>query len=206
LLIVLHLGSAFSRKNPVAAISAFRRAFGNTADKVLIVKLVDPGGDGRARRHLADAIGSARNIRVIDRTLSPREMTGLIAAADIIISLHRAEGFGLVPAQAMQLGKPVVATGWSGNLDFMTEANSALVSYSLVPVRDPEGSFDDMADQQWAEADVDHAAEWLKRLSASPELRTRLGSAAAADMAMQFGPERFAQRVMQLLSHARRRG
>jgi glycosyltransferase involved in cell wall biosynthesis len=201
-LTVFHLGSAFSRKNPVAAIAAFRRAFGDATDKVLIVKLVDPGGGGWARRYLREAIAGARNIHLIDRMLSPPQMAGLTACADIVVSLHRAEGFGLVLAQAMQLGKPVVATAWSGNLDFMTEANSALVRYSLVPVRDPEGTFD-MTDQKWAEADVEHAAEWFIRLAQSRELRQRLGAAAAADMARQFGPPAFAQNVRRLLGMMR---
>ena len=106
-------------------------------------------------------------------------MAGLMAAADIVLSLHRSEGFGLVPAQAMALGKPVVATGWSGNLEFMTKDNSALVYYSLVPVRDPEGAFD-AAGQKWADADVDHAAAWLRRLADDADLRASMGAAAAS--------------------------
>jgi glycosyltransferase involved in cell wall biosynthesis len=199
---VFHLGSAFSRKNPVAAIAAFRRAFGDATDKVLIVKLIDPGGGSWARRHLREAVAGARNIRLIDRMFSAPQMAGLIACADIVVSLHRAEGFGLVPAQAMQLGKPVVATAWSGNLDFMTEENSALVRYSLVPVRDPEGTFG-MTDQKWAEADIEHAAEWFMRLAQSRELRHQLGAAALDDIARQFGPPAFAQRVRGLLDKTR---
>jgi glycosyltransferase involved in cell wall biosynthesis len=195
---VFHLGSVYSRKNPAAAIAAFRRAFGNAADKVMVIKLVDPGGGAWARRQLTDAIAGATNIHVINRVLSTTEMSGLMAAADIIISLHRTEGFGLVPAQAMQLGKPVVATGWSGNLDFMTETNSALVSYKLVPAVDSEGQFQ-MPDQQWAEADVAHAAEWLRRLAGDADLRSRLGSTAAVDIADLLSPARFALRVSELL-------
>jgi hypothetical protein len=96
----------------------------------------------------------------------------------------------------------VVATAWSGNLDFMTEANSALVRYSLVPVRDPEGTFD-MTDQKWAEANIEHAAEWFMRLAQSRELRQQLGGAASNDIARQFGPPAFAQRVRELLDRTR---
>ena len=138
---VFHLGSAFSRKNPLAAIAAFRKAFGDAPDRVLAIKLIDNGAQW-ARRELDAAIAGAGNIRLIEGMLPEADMAGLMAAADIVISLHRSEGFGLVPAQAMALGKPVIATAWSGNLDFMNKDNSALVSYSLVPVHDPEGAFE----------------------------------------------------------------
>src|SRR6185437_12691315 len=114
---VFHLGSAFSRKNPLAAVAAFRKAFGDASDRVLAIKLIDNGAGG-ARRELDAAIAGAGNIRLIEGMLPEADMAGLMAAADIVISLHRSEGFGLVPAQAMARGKPVIATSWSGNLDF----------------------------------------------------------------------------------------
>ena len=129
---VVHLGSAFARKNPLAAIAAFRRAFGDAEDRVLVIKLVTGGATQWAERALRDAIAGADNIRLVETMLPEADMLGLMAASDIVISLHRSEGFGLVPAQAMALGKPVIATGWSGNLEFMTERNSALVGYSLI--------------------------------------------------------------------------
>jgi glycosyltransferase involved in cell wall biosynthesis len=194
---VFHLGSAFSRKNPLAAIAAFRRAFGNDPKRMLAIKLIDNGAH-LARHELNAAIAGAPNIRLIEGMLPEADMTGLMAASDIVISLHRSEGFGLVPAQAMALGKPVVATGWSGNLDFMNARNSALVSYSLVPVRDLQGFFNS-TDQLWADADVEHAAEWLRRLAADMHLRGKLGSAAAADVRAQLSPEKFANRVRSLI-------
>ena len=94
----------------------------------------------------------------------------------------------------MALGKPVVATAWSGNLDFMSKDNSALVSYSLVPVHDPEGAF--QADnQRWAEANVDEAAEWLRRLAGDADLRARMGAAAAKDIAAQLAPQTIARKT-----------
>ncbi len=194
---VFHLGSAFSRKNPLAAVAAFRRAFGDAPDRVLAIKLIDNGAH-RARRELDAAIAGASNIRLIEGMLPEADMLGLMAAADIVISLHRSEGFGLVPAQAMALAKPVVATGWSGNLDFMNERNSALVAYSLVPVRDPEAIFDNV-NQHWAEADVEHAADWLRRLAADGNLRAKLGAAAAADVHALLSPDQFARTVSTLV-------
>src|SRR5690606_18084136 len=112
--------------------------------------------------------------------LPEADMMGLTAASDIVISLHRSEGFGLVPAQAMALGKPVIATGWSGNMEFMTPHNSAPVSYSLIPVDDPEGTFDG-AGQMWADADIEEAADWLRRLAGDATLRRNMGEKAASD-------------------------
>ena len=200
---VFHLGSAFARKNPLAAVAAFRKAFGERADRVLAIKLIDNGAAG-ARRELNAAIAGAGNIRLIEGMLPEADMAGLMAAADIVISLHRSEGFGLVPAQAMALGKPVIATGWSGNLDFMNKNNSALVSYSLIPVRDPEGAFQG-DDQKWADANVDEAAEWLRRLAGNADLRTRLGAAAAKDVAAQLSPKHFAKAVAELVEARERR-
>jgi glycosyltransferase involved in cell wall biosynthesis len=194
---VFHLGSAFARKNPLAAVAAFRKAFGERADRVLAIKLIDNGAAG-ARRELNAAIAGAGNIRLIEGMLPEADMAGLMAAADIVISLHRSEGFGLVPAQAMALGKPVIATGWSGNLDFMNKNNSALVSYSLIPVRDPEGAFQG-DDQKWADANVDEAAEWLRRLAGDADLRARLGAAAAKDVAAQLSPKHFSKAVAELV-------
>ncbi len=188
---VVHLGSAFARKNPLAAIAAFRRAFGDAPDRLLVIKLIAGGATQWAQRALDDAIAGSNNIRLIDGMLPEADMLGLMAASDIVISLHRSEGFGLVPAQAMRLGKPVIATAWSGNLEFMNEHNSALVDYKLVPVDDPEGTFG--ADgQRWAEADVEHAATWLTRLADDASLRAGLGAAAAADIGTQLSSRHFA--------------
>ncbi len=194
---VFHLGSAFSRKNPLAAVAAFRKAFGDASDRVLAIKLIDNGAGG-ARRELDAAIAGAGNIRLIEGMLPEADMAGLMSAADIVISLHRSEGFGLVPAQAMALGKPVIATAWSGNLDFMNKNNSALVSYSLIPVYDPDGTFD-AGNQKWADANVDEAADWLRRLAGDAGLRARMGAVAARDVAAQLSPKHFATMVAKLI-------
>ena len=200
---VFHLGSAFSRKNPLAAIAAFRKAFGDASNRMLAIKLIDNGAPW-ARRELDAAIAGASNIRLVEGMLPEADMAGLMAAADIVISLHRSEGFGLVPAQGMALGKPVVATAWSGNLDFMNKDNSALVSYSLVPVHDPEGAF--QADNQsWADANVDEAAAWLRRLAGDADLRARMGAAAAKDIAAQLAPQTIARRTAALIEAGERR-
>ena len=196
---VVHLGSAFARKNPLAAIQAFRHAFGERKDRVLMIKVVAGGATLWAQRALDQAIWGAENIRLVEGMLPEADMSGLIAASDIVISLHRSEGFGLVPAQAMQLGKPVIATAWSGNLEFMTERNSALVSCALVPVRDPDGVFDG-GGQSWADANVEEAAGWLKRLADDASLRAAMGTVAAKDVTAQLSPKTFAAKIAGLIN------
>ena len=123
-------------------------------------------------------------------------MAGLMAAADIVISLHRSEGFGLVPAQAMALGKPVIATAWSGNLDFMNKNNSALVSYSLVPVHDPEGAF--QADDQSGPTPMSSKPpNGCADLPPTP-ICARDGRRRRQDVAAQLSPKHFASTVESL--------
>ena len=185
-LCAFNLASSFTRKNPLASIAAFRAAFGNSRDALLVLKVTG------AANHTADlalintAIGDAANIRLITGDLPEAELNGLLAASDVILSLHRAEGFGLIPATGALLGKPVIATGWSGNLDFMTPASSALISYHLVPVVDEHGVYN-VRNAQWAEPDVEDAAAWLKRLFDDSALRQQMGAAGQAHAQQTLG-------------------
>ncbi len=103
-----------------------------------------------------------------------------------MLSLHRAEGFGLVPAEAMLLGVPVVATGWSGNMDFMDADSAALVPYTLVPARDPRGVFE-AEGAEWAEPDIAAAAARLARLADDPAERAALGARGRATARARLG-------------------
>jgi glycosyltransferase involved in cell wall biosynthesis len=108
-------------------------------------------------------------------------MHALTAASDIVLSLHRSEGFGLVLAEAMLLGKPVIATGWSGNMTFMDAESAALVDYRLVPAQDPRQVY---AGASWAEPAQATAVAHLRRLADDAGERARLGASGQA-MAMQ---------------------
>jgi glycosyltransferase involved in cell wall biosynthesis len=127
-------------------------------------------------------------VSIIDETWPYGEVKALIASADVLISLHRAEGFGLAPAEAMALGRPVIATGWSGNLDFMDEGNSILIPARQVPVSDPQGIYT-YKGETWAEPDLDSAADALIRLRGDADLRKRLGEAARRTIAERLSPE-----------------
>jgi glycosyltransferase involved in cell wall biosynthesis len=176
--------SSAARKNPQGAIEAFRRAFGDDAKAELTIKTQNGGLFPELLAKLRAA--APRNVRVLDATWSYGRVKALIAGADALISLHRAEGFGLTPAEAMALGCPVVATGFSGNLDFMDGGNSLLVPFRPMAVDDPQGIY---RGQTWAEPDLDAAAQALKRLRADPALHRRLAKAGRRTVAERLSPE-----------------
>jgi glycosyltransferase involved in cell wall biosynthesis len=180
------LASSFARKNPLAAVAAFRAAFGDRPDRILVVKVTRaahwPGDLARLRAAIADT----PNIRLETRLLSEADNFALTACMDCVLSLHRSEGFGLVPAEAMSLGRPVVATGWSGTTDFLDDACGVPVPYRLVPARDPRGVFE-APGAVWAEADIAAAADSLRSLAASPARCAALGAAARLAVQAKLG-------------------
>ena len=172
-LVSCNLASSFARKNPLGAIAAFKQAFGDRPDRLLLLKLGNPEHFPVDFATVREAVGGAGNIRIDARTLPAADSYALTACADIVLSLHRSEGFGLVPAEAMLLGRAVIATGWSGNMDFMDADGAALVGYRLVPARDPRGVFE-APGALWAEPDIAQAAAHLTRLADDPAERASL--------------------------------
>ena len=178
------------RKNPFAVIDAFQRAFPNDARANLVVKLNNSRtANDRLRavlKRLRERCAGDGRIRVIDDTLSYSEVLCLHASCDVFVSLHRSEGLGFGLMEAMSLGKPIIATGWSGNMAFMDHTNSCLVRYKLIPVRATVDVYtEDVLGKtaMWADPDLDEAAAWMKKLVDDPEQRLALGRRAASDMA-----------------------
>ena len=154
-----------ARKNPGAAIDAFREAYGENPDRVkLVIKINNPKEEDIA--FVEEHIGGTAGYLLITERMDKARLNSLIRLCDVFISLHRAEGFGLVMAEAMALGTPAVATGWSANTEFMPEEAACPVRYRLVPVAGAYQYDDDS--QRWAEPDVQHAAEYLRRLRDDP--------------------------------------
>lgn len=140
----------------------------------------------------------ATNITLIDRVMSFREIDALYAGSDVVVSLHRSEGFGLAIAEAMCHGLPVIATDWSGNVDFVTAQTGIPVPFRLVAAEDPQGTYHH-PDMNWAEADVEAAALALRRLREDRQLASRLGQA-GADFAKRFWcADAYANTVCRLL-------
>jgi glycosyltransferase involved in cell wall biosynthesis len=174
-LVSMNLASSFERKNPMAAIAAFRDAFDKRPDRILVLKIGNPDHFPADFAHIVAAVADAPNIRIDTTSYPTAEVHALTAVADIVLSLHRAEGFGLVLAEAMLLGKPVIATGWSGNMAFMDQHSAALVDYRLVPVQDPRQVYHNSS---WAEPDHAQAVAHLRRLADSAGAREELGARA----------------------------
>lgn len=170
-----------SRKNPEATITAFRQAFGDGAKGVrLLVKSTNGGRFPDRLEALQRSVADDPRIEVRDGFLSREEMFGLQNAADCFVSLHRSEGFGLGLAECMYLGKPVIATGYSGNLDFMDRDNSLLVDYRMIPLHN--GDYPYWRGQHWADPDVAHAARLMRQVFDDREFARRVGVNAAASI------------------------
>ena len=176
---VFHMTSVMDRKNPFGLIEAFTRAFpaGEPARLVIKTSFGERHPDELARLKAAAA---GANVTVIDRTTAHEETLSLMAAADAYVSLHRSEGLGLTMAEAMLLGRPVIATRYSGNLDFMDDGNSLLVDCELVTLDRDIPPYE--AGMRWAEPDIAHAARLMRRLFDDPDAARALGLRAKADL------------------------
>jgi glycosyltransferase involved in cell wall biosynthesis len=175
---VFNAASSFARKNPLATVRAFRAAFGNDQGAHLTIKVSNLSTFKDGARVLAEAVGGCPNISVLTEAMDPLQLETLYAQADVLMSLHRAEGFGLTMAEAMLRAVPVIATNWSGNVDFLNEVTGVPIAYSLRPAIDPQGTYNHPS-MMWAEADSSAAAMAVRRLRADPALRARLGAEAA---------------------------
>ena len=185
-LVSFSLASSFERKNPLAAIAAFRAAFGDRADCLLVLKITHASHAPADLALLQAATGDAANIRIETRLLPRADSFALTRSADIVLSLHRSEGFGLVPAEAMLLGRAVVATDFSGTTDFIDSSCAVPVGYRLVPARDPRGVFE-APGAVWAEADQNEAIGALRRLAGDAGLRATIGAAAREAATARLG-------------------
>ncbi len=196
--------SVAERKNPLAVIAAFRAAFSPGDGARLVVKCINSERDPAYHRRVAAAAGEHPDIRLIDGYLSPADNRSLSVLSDCYVSLHRAEGFGLGMAEAMWNGKPVIATGYSGNLDFMTGSNSLLVDHELVAIG--EGFDPYPADGVWAQPSVAHASALMRRVFEDRELAARLGATAAADIRRTHSPEAAGEILQERLEQIRATG
>ena len=161
-LLTFDVSSQTERKNPLGAIRAFRRAALPRGTATLVLKYNNAEYDPEAvRRFHEEAEGL--DVTMLDGYLSRLELTALMSASDCYLSLHRGEGFGMTMGESMLLGKPVIATNYSGNVDFMTPENSYLVDYRIVPLTRDYGPY--MRGNVWADPDVAQAAQFIRQVA-----------------------------------------
>ncbi|SDD67372.1 methyltransferase, FkbM family [Variovorax sp. CF079] len=194
-----HMNSVMERKNPLGLIRAFKQAFRPDESVSLVVKTMF----GHHHPAQMDALLKAAadcNVQVIDQTYDADEVLSLTDVCDAYVSLHRSEGLGLTMAEAMLMGKPVIATNYSGNVDFMNDSNSLLVPYELVKLGRALPPYD--ADLMWAEPSIEHAAALMRRVFDEPawarELGARAKASAEASLSVHVAGRKVAQRLAEI--------
>ncbi|MDR1876754.1 MAG: glycosyltransferase family 4 protein [Flavobacteriaceae bacterium] len=184
-LFIFDYNSSIVRKNVLAVIEAFEKAFGKENTKVcLILKTSIPSYYIDDKNEIMNRIKDFRNVIYKEEMLRRENLLSLISQSDCYVSLHRSEGFGLTIAEAMALGKPVIATGYSGNMEFMNVNNSFLVKYKIVKLERDLGPL--VKENSWSEPDVEHAAELMNFVFENQEYANEIGIRAKKDIQQNF--------------------
>ncbi len=177
------------RKNPEAAIAAYREAFPTDLPDVgLIIKATHAGESEMA--HLRELMNGYENVYILTDSYSKEEFNSLIKCADAHISLHRSEGFGLVMAEAMFLGTPTVSTNWSANSEFMSEDACCMVPVKIIEIEKETPPYH--KGNHWADPDVHVAADFIRRLHDDKAFYEYKKEAAAKYIRERMSPERAA--------------
>jgi glycosyltransferase involved in cell wall biosynthesis len=199
--------STMERKNPLGAIDAFKRAFRAQDGSTLIVKSVNGRYRPERQAEIVAATEGRSDIVLVDQTMSGSERDGLIAACDCFLSLHRSEGHGMPLAEAMAAGKPVVATDFGGNTEFMTKRNSYLVPYT--PTKVGIGVEHYPQDASWAEPDIEVAARLLRGVVEHREDAMRHAAQGRLDVLAKLSPHAVGARILadleQLMANDKKR-
>jgi len=179
--------STVERKNPWGLVDAFEAAFAPGEGPVLVIKSINAARRPDQAERLRLRVAGLADILLLEDYLDAEDRDVLVALCDCYVSLHRSEGLGLTMAEAMALGKPVIATGYSGNLQFMTEANSFLVPWT--PTSIPTGCDPYPSGGTWAEPDLEVAARFMRTVLDDSELAAARGRQAAADIRTLHSPQ-----------------
>ncbi len=181
------LMSVLERKNPIGLVDAYRRAFAPEDGALLVLKIVNGDKCVPDLEALRWAVADRSDIMVIDEYYDAKHLAALMNVADCYVSLHRSEGFGLTMAESMALGKPVIATAYSGNMDFMSPETAYLVSWTKGSV--PPDCAPYPVGATWAEPDLDEAARLLRRVFEHPDEAAEVGRRAQRAVETRHGPE-----------------
>jgi glycosyltransferase involved in cell wall biosynthesis len=193
-LFIFDIGSGFQRKNPLGSLSAFRKAFkGYHAEKVTLALKFQ--GSAQTRREHEEILKASEGlpVKIISTPMTRDEVYGLTSVCDCYVSLHRSEGFGLTIAEAMYFGKPAIATGYSGNLEFMNEDNSLLVKYSMTRLERNFGPY--KRGNFWADPDLGHAAELMRQVFEDRSRALEIGLRGSEHIKKYFSPDALSVRI-----------
>lgn len=185
--------SVMKRKNPLGLVAAFKKAFTHGEGPMLVLKCINGETRPEDFSELMTACEGRKDIIVMNRYLDSNLSAALMNVCDCYVSLHRSEGLGLTIAEAMLLGKPVIATGYSGNLDFMNEKTSFMVPWKRVKVGDNAEAYD--ANATWAEPDLDIAAQFMRYVSKNANAAQEIALRGKRDLEVRFTPERTGARM-----------
>ncbi len=202
-LFVFDYHSIFERKNPLATVRAFEQAFPPGSGASLAIKCINHDYHEPEHERLLLAAHEHPDVHVVDRYVSASEKNSMIASADCYVSLHRAEGFGLTPAEAMCLGKPVIATRYGGNLEFMNDRNSWLVDCEMVPIGPGYAPYP--ADGEWADPDIGQAARYMLEIAEEHGTTQQRAAQGASDMRTHHSPRAGGLSMQRRLDHIRSR-
>jgi glycosyltransferase involved in cell wall biosynthesis len=184
-LFIFDFGSVLERKNPFSLLKAFRIAFDGNDKVLLVLNCVNSSVDRAAAAELQRQ-SSDLNVRILREHLSEGDYFSLIAACDCYVSLHRSEGLGLPCAEAMYMGKPVIATAYGGNTDFMKSTNSLLVKYDLVALDRDYGPYE--KGNVWAQPNIEHAAQLMRWVYENRNEAREIGQRASSDIERYMDP------------------
>ncbi len=191
-LVMYNSGSVMERKNPLAAIKAFKEAFckdEQTKEKYkdvgLVIKISEAELSAEDEKIIGSVIEDCDNIYYMCGYMGRCEVNTLLADVDVYVSLHRSEGFGLVMAESMYVGTPVIATDWSGNTEFMNSDTACMVGYDMIELDKDYEPF--KKGNVWADAHVDEAADYMRRLYEDKDFYERI-----ADSGQKYAREHLA--------------
>lgn len=184
--------SVTERKNPEGAIRAYKNAFPPGSDHVgIVIKATHE--TGKKIRYFQEQLRGCGKVIILTESYTKQEFNSLVSVVDVYVSLHRAEGFGLVMAEAMLLGTPVIATNWSANTEFMNSDVACLVDSQIVELEEDIPPYH--KGNHWAQPDEKQASEWMRKLYDNPDMRVSMALRAKTYLEEEFSPQRMAKRI-----------
>lgn len=187
ILSLIDINSGFYRKNPIGVLKVFSEI--NNPNVEFVVKISGHERNKGYYHMILKHSSKIKNLTIIDSKLSDEEKNSLVSSADILVSLHRSEGFGLALAEAMLSGAAILCTGWSAPATFLPAECASYVEYNLIDVQDPQGKYENRG--KWADPDLGDAVQKLNRLIEDKYYRDQLSKKALMHSREYFSDKNF---------------